>query len=388
MKYNIFMLIVFGFIAFACKQEPIGQNPIDSISPGPVSNVKVINTAGGAILTFILPTDEDLLYVKAVYSLKAGVMSEVRSSLYKDTLKIAGFGDTLIHQIKLIAVDRSRNESSEVVVTIKPLTSSVVSIGQTLNLVSDFGGIHGYWKNPTRAEVSVVIQKEDKNKEYVPIATFYSTVIAGDGASRGMDTIPSKFAVYVQDRWENRSEIKYFTLTPFFEAMFDRLKFRVVDLPGDAGDFPGWPKSAMFDNVFGDNGYSSPSGSGGWPHTFTFDLGVTAKLSRLKLYQRLGAYIYTAGNPRNFEVWGCQTLDPSGNWNSWTKLMDCISIKPSGLPISINSNEDVDRATNGEDFINSPLNPKVRYIRIKVTRTWAGGDNLQISELQCFGDNR
>ena len=53
-----------------------------------------------------------------------------------------------------------------------------------------------------------------------------------------------------------------------------------------------------------------------------------------------------------------------------------------------NSNEDVDRATNGEDFINSPLNAKVRFIRIKVTRTWAGGDNFQISELKIFGDNR
>ena len=76
------MLIILGFIAFACNEEPIGQQPIDNVPPGPISNVKVENTPGGAILTYSLPQDEDLLYVKAVYSLKDGVMSEARSSLY------------------------------------------------------------------------------------------------------------------------------------------------------------------------------------------------------------------------------------------------------------------------------------------------------------------
>jgi len=391
MKYNIFMLIILGFIVFACKQEPIGQQPIDNISPGPVSNVKVVNTAGGAILTFTLPTDEDLLYVKAVYSLKEGVMSEARSSLYKDTLKIAGFGDTLARQVKLIAVDRSRNESSEIDVTIKPLTSSVVTIGKTLDLVADFGGITGYWNNPTRAEVSVVFLKQDKNNEYTPITTFYSTMATGQGSSKGMDSIPAKFAVYVQDRWENRSEIKYFSLTPIYETKFDRLKYKEVNLPNDAGGGggSGWSNKAnMWNDQFGDNGFSSPGGTGVWPQSVTIDLGVLGKVSRLKIFQRLGPYVFAEGNVKNFQIWGCQTLDPSGNWNSWTKMMDCISIKPSGLPMSQNTNEDVDRATNGEDFINSPLNAKVRYIRILVTRTWAGGDNFQISELQVFGDNR
>jgi hypothetical protein len=382
------MLIVLGFIVFACKQDPIGQQPLDSIAPGPVSNVKVINTAGGAILSYSVPEDEDLLYVKAVYSLKEGVMSEVRSSLYNDTLAIAGFGDTLACHVKLIAVDRSRNESPAVDVIIKPLTPSVVSIGQTLSLVADFGGVTAYWANPTRAEVSVVILKEDNNKEYTPSTTFYSTVVDGEGSVKGMDTIPAKFGVYVQDRWQNRSDTTFYTLTPIYETMFDRLKFSAVHLPGDAGAVGSWPEEGMWDNVFGDNGYSSPGGTGVWPQSITIDLGVLGRVSRLRLFQRLGTYIFEEGNLKNFEVWGCQTLDPTGDWNSWTKLMDCTCIKPSGLPFGQNSNEDVDVATNGADYINSPLNPKVRYLRIVVTRTWAGGDNFQISELQVFGDNR
>lgn len=391
MKNNIYIYIVLGFIAFACNQEPIGQQPLDQIAPGPVSDVKVENTPGGAILTYTLPSDEDLLYVKAVYYLKEGVQSEVKASLYKDTLKIAGFGDMQERQVKLIAVDRSRNESTEVITSISPGEPPVTTIGQTISLTEDFGGVHGYWENPTKAEVSVVILKEDNNLEFVPLETIYSSVVNGEGVSRGMDTIPAKFGIYVQDRWENRSEIKYFTITPLYETKFDRLKFKEVNLPNDVGGGGGggWNnKASMWDDQFGDNGFSSPGGSGVWPHSVTIDLGVTGKISRLRLFQRLGSYIFAEGNPRKFQIWGCEELDPSGDWASWTKLMDCISVKPSGLPIGQNTTEDEFVAINGEDFINSPTNPKIRYLRILVTQTWAGGDNFQISELHIFGDNR
>ncbi len=388
MKNNIFILIISGFIAFACSEEPVGQQPVDSVPPGMVTDVKVENTSGGAILTYKLPPDEDLLYVKAVYSRKDdNIISESRSSLYTDTLKVEGFGDTRERQVKLISVDRSRNESPEVVTTIVPLEPAVTSIGKTLDLMADFGGVHGYWDNPTRAEVSVVILKEDQNKEYIPIETFYSTRIAGSGASRGMDTIQANFGIYVQDRWENRSEAKYFTLTPIYETKFDRLKFRQVMLPGDEGDAWSWIMPNMWDDIVGNQGFHTTEGSGRWPHSFTMDLGVTGQISRLKLWQREG-YYYSRGNPKKFEVWGCQILDPTGSWESWTKLMDCTSIKPSGLPEGQNTAEDIEWAAAGEEFICSPMNPKVRYIRFLVTENWAHLDFVHISEIQFFGDNR
>lgn len=394
MKNSIFMLIVLGFIAFACNKEPIGQTPTDSAPPGPVSNVKVVNTLGGAILTYSLPQDEDLLYVKAVYSLKDGVMSEARSSLYSDTLKVVGFGDTQERQVKLIAVDRSRNESPEVVITIAPLEPPVITIGKTLNLVEDFGGVHGYWDNPSHAIVSVVLLKEDNNKEYVSIETFYSTLAKSEGSSRGLDTIPANFGIYVKDHWGNRSEIKYFTLTPIYEAKFNRLKFREVSLPYDTQSYAGYVMPYLWDGIYGfNNFYSSTPGFpviNSWPQSITIDLGVTGKISRLVVFQRNSPIerLFQVGNLRKFEVWGCQTLDPTGNWASWTKMMDCTSIKPSGLPLGQLSNEDIAVGTNGEAFINSPMNPKVRYVRIRVSETWAGGNLFQTSELEFYGDNR
>lgn len=99
-------------------------------------------------------------------------------------------------------------------------------------------------------------------------------------------------------------------------------------------------------------------------------------------------YTFAEGNLRKFKIYGCRDLDGSGSWDSWTLLMDCESIKPSGLPLGQNSNDDINVAANGEDFFNSPSNPAVRYIRILVNQTWEGGDNFQITEFKIFGDNR
>jgi len=386
-NYSLIILFI-GILFTSCKEEPIGQTPIDQVAPGTVSNVKVENTAGGANILYLLPDDEDLLYVKAVYSLKPGRINEVKASVYSDTLKIRGFGDTDPRQISLYAVDRSGNESEQVQVTIEPLEPAVSSIGKTLRVVEDFGGVHVYWQNPTRSEISVVILKQDNNEEYVPIEVFYSTTENGDGAARGLDTLTGLFGIYVQDRWENQSEILYDTLTPLFEQQFDRLKFKEVTLPNDEPSAWGWVLSNVWDGIIGDQGFHTANGSGRWPQAFTIDLGVTGKISRIKEYQRQGEWIYKHGNIRSFEVWGAVTLDPSGNWNNWIKLMDCESVKPSGLPLGQFTGEDQAWAAAGEEFINSPENPEVRYIRINVTENWSGGDFFHFSELEVFGDNR
>jgi hypothetical protein len=344
-------------------------------------------------MTYTLPDDEDLLYVKAVY-LRNGEVCESRTSLYKDTLKIEGFGDTQPREIKIIAVDRSRNESTPVPVTVEPLEPDVITIGKSLSLETNFGGIDLMWENNNRAEVSVVVlQESDSLMEYIPLETFYSSTVDGKGVLRGMDTIPYKLGAYVQDHWGNRSEVKYVELTPFFETLFDRLKFRDASLPND-GPHTGLPwgnPSRLWDGIWGtETGYASEPGKGIWPQSITIDMGVLGRISRFRVYQRVGnpRLIFSLGNIKTFEVWGCETLDPSGEWDSWTKLMDCESVKPSGLPAGEETNEDWDVALNGEDFVNSPSNPKVRYIRIRVLRAWTPGDNFQIGEILVYGVNR
>lgn len=382
--------IMISLITWSCSESPIGQQPVDSIAPEAVSNVKVKNIPGGAILSYTLPADEDLLYVKAIYNLKNG-MAETKSSLYNDTIKVLGFGDVEPREISLIAVDRSRNESVPVNVIINPEEPPVLTIGKTLDLVQDFGGVQGQWTNTNRDEITVHMVCKDEYGDYQSLETFYTTVVEGRGSARGLDTIPMDFGIYVKDRWGNISPTLYKELTPMFETSFDKTLWADAKLPNDIGDTQGWVMPRIWDNIYGpgDNGFSSPGGTGVWPQSITIDMGTVGKISRLLLYQRGDGYIFAEGNLKLFEVYGTTQYDPTGNWDSWILLGTFESVKPSGLPLGQHSSEDDDVAlTSGENFI-MPLDvPPVRWIRIKVLRTWAGGDNFQIGELFVYGDNR
>lgn len=391
-----YLLLSFSFcmiLFFSCKDEQtVRLEPMDSVPPGPVSNVTWEPTAGGAVFRYTLPDDEDLLCVKAVFYRDNGLRCEATSTIYSDSLKIEGLGSTEQRDVQLIAVDRSNNESQPVTQTITPNAPDIYYIGESLDVKADFGGVHAFWDNPTRQDVSVVVLIKDHNDEYVPLDTYYSSLAKGDGLYNGMDTITVDCAAYAQDRWGNKSEVKYFPeLLPLYETKFDRLLFRAIkDMPGDGPHYPGgWSLEEAFNGVSGnDSGYSSAGGSGKWPQSVTIDLGVLGKISRFRLYQRMGNYTYAEGNPKIFEVYGCKELKMEESFDNWDLLMQCESVKPSGLPIGQNTEEDDARARNGEDFFNSADNPAVRYIRIKVIRTWGSGDNFQLNEIEIFGDNR
>lgn len=384
MKKNIFLFLCTVLFFIACSEEKRPDIILNTVPPKPVTDVQVTNIPGGAILKYKLPDDEDLLYIKAIYSLKSGIKSEVRASLYSDTLKIQGFGNEDEHEVEILAVDRSKNESTPVKVKINPLEAPVNSIGKTLRLITDFGGVHAFWENPERAEISIVLEKEDNNKELVPIDVFYSTVIEGDGASRGMDTIPANFRVYVQDRWENKSSVLDTTLTPLYEIQFDRSKFRAMTVEGDEPAAWGWVLQNLFDGNTG-TGFHTAQGGGRWPQWVTFDMGVKGQISRIKVWQRQDDWQFRHGNLKHFEIWGTNDAQHLDDWSVWTRMIDCVSIKPSGLPAGTLSDEDKAKVAAGEEFVCLPSMPQVRYLRLKALENWAGGDFFHIMELQVFG---
>jgi hypothetical protein len=65
--------------------------------------------------------------------------------------------------------------------------------------------------------------------------------------------------------------------------------------------------------------------------------------------------------------------------------MDCVSIKPSGLPIGQTSDEDRAHTLAGEEFVCSPDMPAVRYLRLKALETWGQGDYFFIMEIEVYG---
>src|ERR1035437_358952 len=100
--YAALLLIV----TISCKVEDLNKpNVTNTTPPGVVSNVKVVNKNGKALLTYTLPSDQDLSYVKAVYETTPGVVLEVKASYYTNQMELGGYADTLPHIVKLYAVN-------------------------------------------------------------------------------------------------------------------------------------------------------------------------------------------------------------------------------------------------------------------------------------------
>ena len=72
-KYNMRFISAFCALSLAimlinCSEDPIhSANGSDGIPPGKVTVNSIENIAGGAIIKFTPPTDEDLLYIKGSY---------------------------------------------------------------------------------------------------------------------------------------------------------------------------------------------------------------------------------------------------------------------------------------------------------------------------------
>ncbi|WP_226995371.1 DUF4959 domain-containing protein, partial [Candidatus Symbiothrix dinenymphae] len=188
------------FCLSGCKEEVIGQWPVDGTPPGKVDNVVVKQAIpGGAVLSYTLPDDDDLLYIKAVYLRNDSTPSETIASVYCDSVTIEGFGNTSAREVKLYAVDRSRNESEPVSISVTPLEPPVVSIGSTLNLINDFGGFQVNWTNPARAEIGIFMEQKDSLGDYQPMEPIYSKLVDGTGSVRGLDTVTYEVRTYVKD---------------------------------------------------------------------------------------------------------------------------------------------------------------------------------------------
>ncbi|MEA1896473.1 MAG: DUF5000 domain-containing lipoprotein [Bacteroidota bacterium] len=393
-KTLIWIALVISFVMqTACEDKPLGPIKQDNVPPGPVVIKSVTPVPGGFEVSYDLPGDDDLLYVKAEYFIREGQKSEAKSSLYLNHLIVTGFGDTLSKTVKLYAVDRSANVSPSVEFTDSPLEAPGSAIQKTLKLEPDFGGVKFTWINSSEAPVSIMLYAEDSTGIFEHVHTVYTSVDTGRYSLRGYDPVPRRFSALVRDRWDNLSDHKYpdtpdSTLTPFYEARLDKTKFRKVLLPNDT-DWDAWEGKFEFGYDDDFQSFVHSQGDHAMPQIMTIDLGVKVRLSRFVVNQRgleQSFWAYTHGNPLTYDIYGSMGLgDGTGNLDDWIKLMECTSVKPSGLPIGQNSDEDMIHFFAGDEYsFQTPV--EIRYFRFAVMSTWDGAGFINFSELTFWGD--
>lgn len=390
---NIFILLVFSIVlVVGCEEKKYQPLSDDGVAPAAITNVQFEPIAGGFDISYDIPDDSDLLYVKAVYTDSHGDVAEVKSSMYTNEITIEGFGDTLAKTVDLYSVDRGENISKPASFTANPLLPSVKTMEKLLNITADFGGAKFSWENSEKTPIVIMLYAEDTLGRMENVHNVYTSMESGSYSIRGMESVPTRFAAIIRDRWDNFSDSIHPAnkekLIPLLEERLDKTLFRKVVLAND-DNWDAW--EGDYYHTFDDDmlTINHTQGDHASPNIMTVDFGAEVTLSRFIVYQRQSHgpeyHAYTHGNPKKYDVYGSLDLPGmDGNLEDWTFLKSCTSIKPSGLGLGQNTDEDIDHIITGDEYtFSEPI--KIRYFRFAVTETWDGAGYIGFSEMTFFG---
>lgn len=385
MKKIIFSMLIF-FISYGCKEGGRLDFVDDQLAaPAPVEIKSVKNTSGGAIITFNLPEDEKLLGVKAVY-IRNGREVETKVSLYVDTLIVEGFGGTAEQEVKVFSIGRNEKLSIPVTVRINPLSPPVQLV--EFDLEAGFGGVVvGLDKNMTYADLSLILLADTAaNGKYVDMQTFHTKSEKIKFSRRGLAYKATKFGVYLRDRWNNISDTIYRELTPIEEVKIPSNLFRNAALPTDYFLPAEGSNAYRLEQVWlgadaSDGNFYATSHSAPMPQWFTIDLGRKVSISRIQKWPRSNYELYSSTAPRSFELWGSESPNANGSFDSsWFLIGEFEQFKPSGYgegrEVGPITEEDKSYWYNSTEFnvvptVNAPdpYRP-VTHLRVKVTSTY------------------
>ncbi|MFA6702970.1 MAG: DUF5126 domain-containing protein, partial [Dysgonamonadaceae bacterium] len=311
------LLTIILFFAFACQEEKVGQNPIDNISPSSISNVQVEALPGGAKISYDLPNETDISYVICEYMFK-GIKKIVRSSIYSNFVIVEGLPDIAPCDFTLYLIDHSENKSELYDGSFVPLEPPYQTISKTITMEPDFGGVVIRWNNETNAMIGAFLLAKGDDGEWIENDLVFSTITEEKRSIRGYNTDERTFGVVLLDRFGNTSDTVVMSATPLYEKELDKNNFGNGHLLGDNyTSHTNRPIENLWDGKISVIWHTVPTAGFTPPQTFTIDLGVEAKLSRLMLWNRQGEYIFSQHNVHLFEVWGAKELSRDRNNSYW-----------------------------------------------------------------------
>lgn len=383
----------------------------DKTKPGVVTNVKVDNGPGSAIITYDLPNSDNILYVQATYKINDKITRNSKSSYYSDTIRVDGFAKGQEYTVTLTTVSRANISSDPVEVKVNPGTPPYLAALPSIITKPDFGGINVTVQNPSKSDIGIIaITKDPITKQFEIVNQNYTSQAEVSYSLRGYDTVDREFGFYITDRWENVSDTVYTTVKPIFEQQMDKSKFNRYLLGTDVRTGFGWEIENLWNGNTGSPGYHTeqPIQPLVWPAVITFDMGKASKLSRYTIWNRgidgSGNWLWQAGAPKTWTLWGRESnpvdetmpYGPGAPGVGQTSTSGWINLgtfvlpdKPSGLPNPQYSNEDLAFWNAGFSFNFSLDLPKVRYIRFQCLENASLTNNFfNITELTFWGDPR
>ena len=391
MRYIIFVLMSFLAISSmtACQKADDERSPLfsDGKKPLPVTDLKVKNVEGGAIITYKVPNDPSILYIQADYKINNQLQRQEKVSYFSDTIFVSGFAKEAEYKVTLYSVSSGEIKSEPVELIVKPMIPPYRSIASTLSIQATFSGVNVTCQNQTQAEVGVVVIVDTTGRAQT-VYTEYTKMIPINFNVRGFPPKPYKVGAYVIDKWGNLSDTVWTTVTPLYETLLNRNIMTNAQLPKDMNSLYGASKT--LEQVLALSG-ATASFYGGFGNMTTIYLGKAAKLSPFKFYQTTDGGLYNFVNLKTFEMWSSMAPGPTGALDdgTWTKLGSYEIIKPSGKVLGQNTQMDIDAANAGHSFDFPNPVVQAKYIRIVAFDVWnlPNANRLRIGTLYIWGDS-
>lgn len=387
-------MVAFAFIASGC--DPNDSN--DAKPPGDVVIVSVQPTNGGGIINYDLPTDDDILFVRADYTNAQGEQVFRVASKHQNSIEISGMLDSTPVEVQVRVVDESQNKSKGVAVEVIPERSFIYDILEDISLVADLGGVRVSWENLEEKTVFIYLYIEVNGVEEVRILS--SNTRTNSKFVRGLAALPTKFSVKVEDFDGNESPIREVgQYTPLFEEKIKKDTWTLVEnLSINGNAYEGstvnfWDDIVDTSSTNSDNSYFiiNRADNGGvlrWPLDIVIDLNKKVKINRFKVWQR--AYWYGAPNdpfePYYYQAENLRTFDlyVSNDKLQW-QLLGTYDI---GDPMNNDGTipaEKLEEAALGHDFNLDEISPEFRYLKFSITANFGSDTFVHGSEISLYG---
>jgi len=394
MKTNkILSIFLISFVTLLGCKDDDGQ---DSTPPGSLLVENITPTNGGGIISYSLPDDSDILFVRAEYTNSLGVDVYRVSSSHNNFIEIDGLNQNTPVQVKLFVIDENENMSQPVDIEFTPLPSFIYLVQESITITPDLGGVKLEWENVAEKTVYVHLHIVNAGEEEIRILS--SNNASESVFVRGLESVEMTFLTKVEDFDGNITELEEKAiLTPLFEEMIDKSTWTLISQLSVNGDAWEGQTTAFWDDVVdtaetnSDNSYfiiwrDQNGGTLNWPLDIVIDLNKNVRVHRLKVWQRAFWYGGPTGIPYYYQEENMRSFDlyASNNSVDWT-LLGQFDI---GDPSDENGNipqDFIDAAANGHDFDLDGVSEPFRYLKFSLTSNYGSDTYVHGSEITLWG---
>jgi hypothetical protein len=395
MREQINKIVLFSIFAFATFFSCTADKDLDTKAPEIVTNITVTPTNGGGIISYSLPTDADILYVKAVYTNSQGEAVFRVSSKYTGTIEVNGLNQTTPLKVKLYVIDESENSSEAAEIEFTPLESFIFLVQESVEITPDLGGVKITWDNIASKTVFVYVHILDGINETIRILS--SNNEQELRFIRGLGPTEITISIKVEDFDGNITELEdKGSYTPLFEEKIDKSSWSLVSGQSINGNAYEGRTVNFWDDVVdtvetdSDNSYfiatrDNNGGSLNFPLDIVIDLNKNVKIQRFIVWQR--AYWYNGGGvtyhyqEENLKSFNLYASTDAQTWN----LLGQFDI---GDPRDGSGNIPAtafQEAIDGHEFSLSDTSEAFRYLKFEITSNYGSTQITVGSEITLFG---